>query len=418
MLGRDTAGNWCAVVKRCVGEAMGGTKVLNERTRAAHISAAAALAALLLGSCMERRAPRVDSTPSSGARLDNAAKSWGSALLRFDGANPQCAQLAADIEQKLAAVRDPFAAVSPDQSAERLRAFRARISEHTACVPGAAGAWATFFDGGTDPRAWTWFVGFLPNDGALAKHAGNFPDQVDARSGHRTYTGRADQFEAASYFGPHRLQVVSDYDGDGTQEAVVWTAQIGQEIRGSARGVLWSFQKGSVVPYAHAEQWAIAPFEVDANAASETAPLTDVDGDGRIDLLGYGPFFGVFKQGCGVVESFDALGPRLALHALATGGFSERDAVAVQYAKQQCPARPTRILTFAESGVDRRATFANLGCARLWNVPASAIDSERKSACGVTPSASSDCETKHECAAEVLAVFAAWDKLKTPFTLD
>jgi hypothetical protein len=413
---------------------MGGTTMLKERIEAVHryVAAPSVAVALLVCGCMERKATRPDSAASgraTGARPSNdvppAAKPpspppthWGSERLRFDGSNRECAALSADTERQLTQVRDPFESSSPDQSAQRLSAFRTVIREHTACVPSATGSWATFFEGGADPRAWAWFVGFLPKGGALAKHAGNFPDQVDSRASDASYTGKADFFDDASYLGPYRLQVVSDYDGDGAPEAAVWTAQIGQEIRSSARGLLWSFSKGSVAPYAKAEKLAIAPFEVDPTAPTEPEPLQDVDGDGRIDLLGYGPFFGVFKQGCGVIESFDALGPRLTLHALADGGFSELDAAAVSHAKQQCPARPARIVAFGEHGVDQRATFSNLGCARLWNVPASAIDGERKSACGVIQPPSDDCEAKRKCSAEVLAVLAAWAKLKAPFTLD
>jgi len=203
-------------------------------------------------------------------------------------------------------------------------------------------AWATFFEGGPDPRAWVWFVGFLPSGGATAKHPGNFIDQVDARALPATFTGKLDLFDGATYVGPYRLQVVCDYDGDGTPEAVVWTARLGQEVRSAARGVLWSFARGAVAPFPAADRLSIAPFEVDPNAQTEPAPLSDLDGDGRIDLLGYGPFFGVFKQGCGVIESFDALGPRLGWHALPDGTFSDSDRVARDIARRQCPTRPTR----------------------------------------------------------------------------
>ena len=388
-------------------------------------------AALLLGGCVDRKASRPDATTSSRTAVAQASSEvsasakvqspppvrWGSERLSFDASSGECAVLAADTERHLGHVRDPFESSSPERSAERLSAFRALIRAHTACVASTTGAWATFFEGDADPRAWAWFVGFLPKGAAPAKHPGNLPNQVDQRASHTVYTGKVDLFDAPEYFGPYRLQVVSDYDGDGTPEAVVWTAQSGEEIRSSARGLLWSFAKGGVAPYGKAEKFGIAPFEVDPEAPTEPAPLKDVDGDGRIDLLGYGPFFGVFEQGCGVIESFDALGPRLVRHALADGGFSELDAAAVTYAKQQCPARPTRILAFGEHGVDERLTLSNLGCARLWNVPASAIDSERKSACGVAQPPSSDCEVKRKCSLEVLAVLTAWSKLKAPFTL-
>lgn len=406
--------------------------MVKARRQAVH-SLGAAVAALLLLSCEDRKANRVQMTPSASSApmprpsADSAKAAavngplqarWGSELLRFVASSTECAALAEDTTRQLAQVRDPFESSSPDESAGRVSAFRTLISEHTACVPGATGSWATFFEGGADPRAWAWFVGFLPKGGALAKHAGNFPDQIDQRVSHSAYSGKADLFDGATYLGPYRLQVVSDYDGDGTPEAVVWTAQIGQEVRSSARGLLWSFARGSVAPYAKADKLGVAPYEVDPNAPTEPAPLTDLDGDGRIDLLGYGPFFGVFKQGCGVIESFDALGPRLALHALADGSFSERDAAAIAYAKQRCPSPPTRVLTVGEHGVDQRAALSNLGCAKLWNAPASAIDGERRSACGDVQPPKSDCDAPRKCSPELLAVLAAWSNKKAPFTLE
>lgn len=408
--------------------------MLKARRQIGHAPGAAlATAALLLIGCVDRKPNRTQLTTSASVvnvprpSAETAAKAplvsppaarWGSELLRFVGSSADCAALAAETTRQLAEVRDPFESSSPDESAAQLSAFRTLITEHTACVPGAGGSWVTFFEGGADPRAWSWFVGFLPTGGVLAKHAGNFPDQVDERTSHTAYTGKADLFDGATYLGPYRLQVVSDYDADGVPEAALWTAQIGQELRSSARGLLWSFAKGDVLPYAKADKLAIAPFEVDPNAATEPAPLTDLDSDGRIDLLGYGPFFGVFKQGCGVLESFDALGPRLAVHALADGSFSEHDAASVAYAKKQCPARPPQILTLREHGVDQRAAFFSLACARFWNVPASAIDHERKSTCGDRQPPKSDCEAPRKCSAELLGVLAAWTKKKAPFTLE
>jgi hypothetical protein len=292
------------------------------------------------------------------------------------------------------------------------------ITTHTACVPVDGGRWATFFEGGADPRAWAWFVGFLPNGGTTAKHPGNFIDQVDAHAAPATYTGKADLFDGATYVGPYRLQVVSDYDGDGAPEAVVWTGRLGQEVRSAARGVLWSFAHGSVAPFSAVGGLGIAPFEVDPNAPTDAAPLSDLDGDGRIDLLGYGPFFGVFKQGCGVIESFDALGPRLAWHALADGTFSDSDRMARAYARRQCPAPPTHILAFGEHEIDRRTTFLNLACARLWNVPPRAVHTETKTACAELRPPSADCDAPRKCAAEALAVLAAWAKKRAPFTLE
>jgi hypothetical protein len=371
------------------------------------------------------KAPGVSPTAkaSAGPSVDATVEappvaSWGSALLPFLGSNPQCAALATNTSRQLEQVRDPFQSSSPRESAGRVAAFRAVITTHTACVPVKGGAWATLFEGGADPRAWSWFVGFLAARGETTKHPGNFIDQVDAHAAPTTFTGKTDLFDGATYAGPYRLQVVSDYDGDGTPEVVVWTAVLGQEVRSAARGVLWSFARGAVTPFPAANHLSIAPFEVDPNAAAEPAPLSDLDGDGRIELLGYGPFFGVFKQGCGVIESFDALGPRLAWHALPDGTFSDSDRVARAYAQRQCPARPTRILSFGEHEVDRRATFTNLACARLWNVPPRAVQTEAKSACGGTMPASTDCDAPRKCSAEALAVLAAWGKTKAPFTLE
>jgi hypothetical protein len=353
----------------------------------------------------------------TSTRAGPAPRAWGSDRLRFEASNPECAALAANTLRRLAQIRDPFASSSPDDSVGRITAFQALIIEHTACVPSIGGSWATFFEGGTDPRQWAWFVGFLPRGATPAKHAGNFVDQIDGHASHAAYTGIADLFDGATYVGPYRLQVVSDYDRDGTPEAVVWTAQIGEEIRSSARGLLWAFAGGAVAPYGKAEKLSIAPFEVTANTPPEPAPLTDLDADGRIDLLGYGPFFGVFKRSCGVNESFDAFGPRLALHALADGTFSEGDSAVVANAKRQCPARPARIIVATANQVDEPATFSNLACARLWNLSTKAINAEKKATCGDVQPSSSDCDAPRKCGTNVLAVFAAWANKPAPFTL-
>lgn len=107
-------------------------------------------------------------------------------------------------------------------------------------MPTARGAWATHFEGGKDPREWTWFVAFMADSGERLQHPGNFIEDIDKQRIAALYTGKGDLFEAATYQGPIALQVVSDYDGDGVAEIVVWTAQIGEEGRTSARGTLWS----------------------------------------------------------------------------------------------------------------------------------------------------------------------------------
>lgn len=396
---------------------------------AGRFRAATVIASLLIGvgACRENRA---SSTANAGgatveARRANTprepsrpAARWGSALLPFAATHVSCAALAASTARQLDLIRDPFLSSSPADSVARVAAFRDAITTHTACVPTAAGAWATLFEGGSDPRGWRWLVGFFPTAGAAVTHAGNFIDQVDAHAAPTTFTGQADLFDGATYAGPYRLQVVSDYDQDHTPEAVVWTAQLGQEVRSGARGVVWSFAHGAVEPFAAAARFTIAPFEVDASAPAEPAPLSDVDGDGRIDLLAYGPFFGVFKQGCGVVESFDALGPRLAVHALADGTFSDVDPAARAHARRQCPARPARILAFGERELDRSTTLVNLACARLWNVPARAVASQTKAACAGDPPASADCDAPRKCSPEARTVLAAWADKKPPFTLE
>src|SRR4051812_4047734 len=137
-----------------------------KRMRAVHFWWVAG-AALLLGSCVARKANRAEPTsrpvahPVVPARSETAVGNagaapspWGSELLRFVGADPQCAALAEDTRQRLERVRDPFESTSPDESAARVTAFRSLIQRHTACVPVEGGAWATFFEGATDPRAW------------------------------------------------------------------------------------------------------------------------------------------------------------------------------------------------------------------------------------------------------------------------
>jgi len=79
---------------------------------------------------------------------------------------------------------------------------------------------------------------------------------------------------------------------------------------------------------------------------------------------------------------------------------------------------PHPLLTFGEHGLDRRTTFVNLACARLWNVPPRAVHTETKSACGIALSPNEDCDAPRKCSAEALAVLADWSRKKAPFTLE
>src|SRR3954471_11180911 len=176
--------------------------MVRERRRSVHFRTMAG-AAMLLMSCTDRKASRAQLTMSPSATLGRpsanpvastragpAPQPWGSDRLRFVGSNPECAALAAETTRQLTRVRDPFESSSPEDSARRVSAFQALIAEHTACVPSPGGSWATFFEGGADPRDWAWFVGFLSQSGAIAKHAGNFVDQIDERASHAAYTGK------------------------------------------------------------------------------------------------------------------------------------------------------------------------------------------------------------------------------------
>jgi hypothetical protein len=388
-------------------------------------------AVLLCAGCVDHKgskagssasAPVLRAPPTAGSSGGSPAAVpavvWGSAKGVFANGDARCAELRAAMEKRWLAVRDPFEASSPEDSKARVSAFRRRVAEHSACVPVAGGAWAVAFDGGADPREWAWSVVHFDERGARSDHAGNFPDEIDKHTNPARYTGKANFFDDATYHGPIGMQVVSDYDEDHEPEAVVWTAELGDEVRSTARGMLWSFSKGAVLPYRKADKLGVAPFDRDFALGDEAAPLKDVDGDGRIDLLGYGPFNGVFPKTCGVLESLEALGPRLVVHSLLDGTFAAADPVVVADAKRQCPSAPSRIFIIDPTGhVDDSATFVQLACARLWGVPTATLDEEKDRVCGNAPAQFSGCDSPRVCSAELLLVFADWSRKKPPFRL-
>jgi hypothetical protein len=154
-----------------------------------------------------------------------------------------------------------------------------------------------------------------------------------------------------------------DFDGDGDPEVLV-SGSVDEEGYNPGFLEIWTFKDGAVVPYAPAQGIV---FDV----------VTDVDDDGRPDLVTRGPFASV--------EADSALGgtypiaPLLfAAHSKPGGAFVQGDAAAIAFAKKECgPAVPLQFTTFDEDGAKA------IVCARLYGTTTEAamkvLDAQCKS---------------------------------------
>jgi hypothetical protein len=111
---------------------------------------------------------------------------------------------------------------------------------------------------------------------------------------------------------------------------------------------------------------------LDKKAPPSIEQVTDVDGDGRLDLVLESPF----SLGIPCTLDGTALGPRVLLHGT-PAGFSPRDEVAQNFARLECLGAATdRLLTIPAGGdsttAARRTTQA-IGCARLGGASASEV---------------------------------------------
>lgn len=147
----------------------------------------------------------------------------------------------------------------------------------------------------------------------------------------------------------------ADFDEDSTPELLTLEHQTDHSGSiGHVEGSMWRFAKGKVS-------------QVDT--PNRIVGVSDVDSDGRLDLLTDGPFYAQYTTNeCGSVTiDTTTNGEFLVMHALPGGAFSATDAIARQFAATQCSVPPVESDFRGEQNcLSCDALPALVRCARLW----------------------------------------------------
>jgi hypothetical protein len=233
------------------------------------------------------------------------------------------------------------------------------------CKPDAHGAWAF----------WTVAVAYQPEDDswsrwsvsrkvALARVSADgeltlaqrFPSFLHGSSSDKDFPGlRDDNCCSEGYgIGEPQLLFLNDQNSDGVPE-IGLRASYGVEGSHEVSAVLYRFEHGRITE----EEWPVES-------------MTDVDGDGRLDIVAVDEVPAADQCGSGF-PSYSASLPYLG-HALPDGTYSFDDATARAYLLQQCPARP-------KSFGDAQAIW----CAKAWGVTEKALSLGARRLCAKDP---------------------------------
>ena len=231
------------------------------------------------------------------------------------------------------------------------------------CSPTKDGAWGLVLrdvksvPGGTAGRL---LVVHVRSDGGKVEMA--LPDRARPTSPMAFVYTEAEQVT----FEPPRA---FDFDGDGQEELVIIgrTRAKNQLVQTFGYVVTRKGDTGSL--YAGA-------------ANIDFFQVSDVDHDGRIDLLTHGPYRDTVKDACDG-HPLVVKGPVLVAHSRPDGTFSMNDAAAIAQAKQACPEKPTAIVSRFEGSpeVDHVQTTLDVACARLWGQSAASVVSALQQGC-------------------------------------
>lgn len=152
-------------------------------------------------------------------------------------------------------------------------------------------------------------------------------------------------------WGSRSLASISAFDFDGDGDLEVFVASTSSEEGGDrATREIYSYVRGAVTPYPPASGFDLEKLE-------------DVDGDGRPDLVGRGPYAKVLAHDDDV--STHPVAPLVFVaHSQKGGTFSALDAAARAFTKRECPVSPT--LHFAADQWLTDADARQIVCARAW----------------------------------------------------
>jgi hypothetical protein len=193
---------------------------------------------------------------------------------------------------------------------------------------------------------------------------------------------------------------VYDYDDDGRDELIV-----PYELKASAAGSaptfvspIWSFTDHSLGAYAKAP------------SVNGGIGVEQLDFDMRPDFGSYAGFVAWLGADCGLKACPSRItGPKLYLHSLPDGSFSDSDEAARSALKRSCSTKPATVIVESAGALNTVQTARNLVCSRAWGVSAEAIGSELESKHSVL------CGEAATCALQ--SAFEAWLKLPLPVTL-
>ena len=138
--------------------------------------------------------------------------------------------------------------------------------------------------------------------------------------------------------------------------------------------------------------------------------ISDVDGDGRPDIITHEPYVDSATINCGSGDGYSVYGPALLVHSLPDGTFSSVDAQAMLFAKRECPASPSQVIRpegFRPEMVDFPRSAKNVACARLWGADEQTLRAEIAGRCYALNENCVTCDDR--------AMLEKWASMPPPF---
>ena len=139
--------------------------------------------------------------------------------------------------------------------------------------------------------------------------------------------------------------------------------------------------------------------------------ISDVDGDGRPDIITHEPYVDSATINCGSGDGYSVYGPTLLVHSLPDGTFSGTDAQAMLFAKRECAEKPSPVIfivqDFQPEMVDFPRSAKNVTCARLWGADEQTLRAEIALRCYVLNENCITCDNRD--------LLDKWASMEPPF---
>ena len=264
----------------------------------------------------------------------------------------------------------------------------AKLPRFGVCQPGGLGSWALSLKSASGK-----------GEGASRQHHLELDVvRVDVEGARKSASFGSVDF-AAGGFELAALQAY-DYDDDGRDELIV-----PYEIKAT----------GGATPTFPPAIWSFGDAGVAAYAKSPTVNgglgIEQLDFDMRPDFGSYGPFVAYLGADCGLKACPGRVtGPKLYLHSVPDGSFSDHDDAARNALKRAgCQNKPSALVVEAGGSVNVGQTAKNLICAKAYGAQnedlAAELSSKHAALCGEAATC------------PLLTSFEAWSKLPLPVAL-